>query len=70
MKKLSPTQLHSNAEALHALADGKQIEYYSPVLAKWCDCEDVCMEFEHRIKPEQEPAHKEQAPVSLRVEDY
>jgi len=49
---LKPEQLRRNAEAMLSLADGKVIQYFSPVLKAWTDCESCDTEFEHRVKPE------------------
>lgn len=48
---LTPEQLRQNAEAMLALADGREIEYLSPVLKTWTACETCDTEFEHRVKP-------------------
>jgi hypothetical protein len=59
---LTKDQLRSNLAALQALIDDRPIEYWSPVLKKWCLCGEVCCEFEHRPKVVEE--------ASTNVEDY
>lgn len=58
---LTKEQLLRNAEALIAFANDEEIQYYSPVLKAWTDCQCVDVEFEHRVKPK-EPPHDDQTP--------
>ncbi len=69
---LTPEQLHQNADALHALADGKRVEYFSPVIRAWCECWCVDSMFEHRLKPpDDDPAPPTEKPaVSTDINDY
>lgn len=77
---LSKTQLRANLVALQALIDDKEIEYYSPALAAWCQTGEVCCDFEHRVKPDKGPdgqldvaaavATSLPQKVSTNVEDY
>ena len=48
---LTREQLLRNAEAMVALANDQPVQYFSPVLKKWANCECVDVEFEHRIRP-------------------
>jgi len=59
---LTKKQLQSNLEALQALIEDRPIQYWSPILKQWCDCAEVCCEFEHRVKPVGE--------VSTDINDY
>jgi hypothetical protein len=49
---LTSAQLHQNAEALHAFADGHPVQYWSDTLGGWTDSENgVDCRFAHRVKP-------------------
>ncbi len=58
-KPLTKEQMLQTAEALIALAHGREVQYFSEING-WSDCETVDTEFPHRPKPDD--SHEAQLP--------